>query len=665
MPVKIKQNININVNTTSKKDKTKTKKTTRRKKTKKNQMVSYNPSNNTYNPNARTMQTSTMPSSGGGGSIILNKSGYDMKPYGQQMNENNVNNDMTKKIEDLNKKFTDGFNTYHNNTLLPALSNYHNSKIIPALNDYHNNTVIPVLNDGLYNYHNNTVLPVLKDGLHNYHNKTVKPIFDNMNKKTNNLNNKFDNLHQNYSHFEEGFNEFHNGVSKDMDHLYNRQNHIMNKINLDPLSPNYTNEFKSKDEDEILVYPIIEDDSNIISNPLRGDTNNIINSSPPILEHFQDTNNFNYESKNDLSSEVNDPYDLNSVSTTNPITTNLTFADHFQNFRSSRNPPIPLLQYHPAEKKAEVEEMKIQPSEEIQPQLEHHTPELDYVLYPNEQFKSEDNNLNQAFDQKYGFEIKLPPQEIQTEDNTITKEPQTEDIMIAKEPQFEDNFGLNTDYFSESVLTKDIITNQSQQPFTEIFRDSEKNEENITKTDENDTNNDDLPTNLTEAFKTTEENIDEVLPMNLSQMNKEQLLYINKHDSFLGIEGLNMDMTKKDLMDAIDKKLHEVHVDKNGKKTKVNRRDSLVFDVSIKHLNNVQQRTARIFKKQLDDADQQAKTPNKDAYTEINLNKNTNKANLKQIYDQLGWKFDINQSKDELLKKLMTQEKRKFKVKKL
>jgi len=653
MPVKIKQNININVNTTSKKNKTKTKKTTRRKKTKKNQMVSYNPSNNAYNPNARTMQTS-MPSSGGGGSIIINKSGYDMKPYGQQMNENNVNNDMTKKIEDLNKKFTDGFNTYHNNTLLPALSNYHNSKIIPALNDYHNNTVIPVLNDGLYNYHNNTVLPVLKDGLHNYHNKTVKPIFDNMNKKTNNLNNKFDNLHQNYSHFEEGFNEFHNGVSKDMDHLYNRQNHIMNKINLDPLSPNYTNEFKSKDEDEIFVYPIIEDDSKVISNPLRGDTNNIINSSPPILEHFQDTNNFNYESKNDLSSEVNDPYDLNSVSTTNPITTNLTFADHFQNFRSSRNPPIPLLQYHPAEKKAEVEEMKIQPSEEIQPQLEHHRPELDYVLYPNEQFKSEDNNLNQAFDQKYGFEIKLPPQEIQTEDNTITKEPQTEDIMIAKEPQFEDNFGLNTDYFSESVLTKDIITNQSQQPFTEIFRDSEKNEENITKTDENDTNNDDLPTNLTEAFKTTEENIDELLPIPLAAMNMDKIKYINEEKKLSLV--FSDKKSVKEYKNEIRKIMNEKEPDNDRK---------LTFYIPSRIMNQAEKAAANIYKKQLDDADQQAKTPNKVVHTEINLNKYTNKANLEQIYNQLGWEFNRNLTNHDLYQHLLTQEKRKFKVKKL
>jgi hypothetical protein len=611
------------------------------------------------------MQTSTMPSSGGGGSIILNKSGYDMKPYGQQMNENNVNNDMTKKIEDLNKKFTDGFNTYHNNTLLPALSNYHNSKIIPALNDYHNNTVIPVLNDGLYNYHNNTVLPVLKDGLHNYHNKTVKPIFDNMNKKTNNLNNKFDNLHQNYSHFEEGFNEFHNGVSKDMDHLYNRQNHIMNKINLDPLSPNYTNEFKSKDEDEILVYPIIEDDSKVISNPLRGDTNNIINSSPPILEHFQDTNNFNYESKNDLSSEVNDPYDLNSVSTTNPITTNLTFADHFQNFRSSRNPPIPLLQYHPAEKKAEVEEMKIQPSEEIQPQLEHHTPELDYVLYPNEQFKSEDNNLNQAFDQKYGFEIKLPPQELQiedniitqepqTEDNTITKEPQTEDIMIAKEPQFEDNFGLNTDYFSESVLTKDIITNQSQQPFTEIFRDSEKNEENITKTDENDTNNDDLPTNLTEAFKTTEENIDELLPMPLAAMNMDKIKYINEEKKLSLV--FSDKKSVKEYKNEIRKIMKEKEPDNDRK---------LTFYIPSRIMNQAEKAAANIYKKQLDDADQQAKTPKKVVYTDINLNKYTNKANLEQIYNQLGWEFNRNLTNNDLYQHLLTQEKRKFKVKKL
>ena len=158
MPVKIKQNININVNTTSKKDKTKTKKatrgtkTTRRKKTKKYQMVSYNPSNNAYNPNARTMQTS-MPSSGGGGSIIINKSGYDMTPY-SNLPTNNTNN---LRIEDINQRFTDGFNNYHTNTLMPALNNYDRSIIQPQLQNVNNK--FDEFEAGFKNYHDNFIQP--------------------------------------------------------------------------------------------------------------------------------------------------------------------------------------------------------------------------------------------------------------------------------------------------------------------------------------------------------------------------------------------------------------------------------------------------------------------------------------------------------------------------
>ena len=129
MPVKIKQNINININSkdnTKKKKKRKTKRNV--KKLNKHQKMLYN-QNNVYDPNTKSMQTS-MPSHGGGGSIILNKSGYDMTPYSSK---NNISG-----MEEINKRFMDGFNNYHNNTLLPALNNYDRNVVKSGFNNLNN-----------------------------------------------------------------------------------------------------------------------------------------------------------------------------------------------------------------------------------------------------------------------------------------------------------------------------------------------------------------------------------------------------------------------------------------------------------------------------------------------------------------------------------------------
>ena len=88
MPVKIKQNINININTKSK-TKQKRQKTNNKKKVKQLQNVqSSNRDNYAYNPNTKTLPTS-MPNFGGGGSVILNKSGYDLQPYSRFSDSNN------------------------------------------------------------------------------------------------------------------------------------------------------------------------------------------------------------------------------------------------------------------------------------------------------------------------------------------------------------------------------------------------------------------------------------------------------------------------------------------------------------------------------------------------------------------------------------------------
>ena len=129
MPVKIKQNINININSkdnTKKKKKRKTKRNV--KKLNKHQKMLYN-QNNVYDPNTKSMQTS-MSNYGGGGSIILNKSGYDMTPYSSK---NNISG-----MEEINKRFMDGFNNYHNNTLLPALNNYDRNVVKSGFNNLNN-----------------------------------------------------------------------------------------------------------------------------------------------------------------------------------------------------------------------------------------------------------------------------------------------------------------------------------------------------------------------------------------------------------------------------------------------------------------------------------------------------------------------------------------------
>lgn len=70
------------------------------------------------------------------------------------------------------------------------------------------------------------------------------------------------------------------------------------------------------------------------------------------------------------------------------------------------------------------------------------------------------------------------------------------------------------------------------------------------------------------------------------------------------------------------------------------------------------------YKAELQSKDEKDKNPKKVVYTEINLNKNTNKANLQQIYNQLGWEFNANLNNFELYKYLIDkQDKRKFRVK--
>jgi len=276
MPVKIKQNININVNTSSKKDKTKTKKATRRKKKNKNQLVSYNPSNNAYNPNARTMQTS-MSSSGGGGSIILNKPDYSKVPYGLQMNDN-MNNEMNKKIEDINKRFTDGFNTYHNNTLLPVLNNYHDTLIKPGFQNVDNK--VNKLEVDFNNYHNNTLLPALN----NYHDTLIKPGFQKVNNKFNKLEVDFNNYHNNYVH--PSFNE--TKENHDTLKLKLNENQLNSQAHKDGMSPSY-HAFRSDFDDLNSV-----NSSNLLSTKddlVYSDDDESFN----LFQHFKNSNENNQE----------------------------------------------------------------------------------------------------------------------------------------------------------------------------------------------------------------------------------------------------------------------------------------------------------------------------------------------------------------------------------
>ena len=261
-------------------------------------MVSYNPSNNAYNPNARTMQTSTMPSSGGGGSIIINKSGYDMTPY-SNLPTNNTNN---LRIEDINQRFTDGFNNYHTNTLMPALNNYDRSIIQPQLQNVNNK--FDEFEAGFKNYHDNFIQPSFYEAGRNHDALNTK-INTNRSNHEIEISNAFDNYHKDviiptYNNFRNDFDSHLNDYDQNLTSIYRNQMLLNNDIKL-----SQKQHTRKELDNNKLEY--------------------VIDSSPPIFDHFKDQNKYVYHNSDyDSSSEIidpydinTDPYDMNSISTYN------------------------------------------------------------------------------------------------------------------------------------------------------------------------------------------------------------------------------------------------------------------------------------------------------------------------------------------------------------
>jgi len=192
-----------------------------------------------------------MPSSGGGGSIIINKSGYDMTPY-SNLPTNNTNN---LRIEDINQRFTEGFNNYHNNQLLPALNNYDRSIIQPQLQNVNNK--FDEFEAGFKNYHDNFIQPSCYEAGRNH---------DALNTKinTNRLNSEIDAENQKQyvvDHiskvFEDGFNNYHNHVVIPLYDTQKLNNQMYTKQTFNDGYNNYNND---------VMLPLQESQKNDVQN---------------------------------------------------------------------------------------------------------------------------------------------------------------------------------------------------------------------------------------------------------------------------------------------------------------------------------------------------------------------------------------------------------------
>jgi hypothetical protein len=142
--------------------------------------------------------------------------------------------------------------------------------------------------------------------------------------------------------------------------------------------------------------------------------------------------------------------------------------------------------------------------------------------------------------------------------------------------------------------------------------------------------------------------------MNLAHMNLAHIRYINEEKNMK----LNFIENK-----PVEKYKEEIRKIMN--KIEPNNDRKLIFDIPTNLMTDAQVVAANNLKQDLQSKDDISKNPKKVAYTEISLNKNTNKTNLEQIYNQLGWEFNRNLTNNDLYQHLLTQEKRKFKVKKL
>jgi len=329
MPVKIKQNINININTNgkeTKKDKTKKARTKRNIKKAKMQNASelLKKRNYGYDPNSKTIMEppKTM---GGGGTIQLNKTDYDMLPYSRFTNPNNSSTNLT---NDLNNRFLDyeknhknlydnfktGFNNYHNDFILPELEK--TKKRHDKLNTQVNMNEI---NEELGKEKMlNSIDDTFQEGFKMYHKDVIEPYLKHHNDNLTNIYHTQNNLYDNYQ-------SAYNKIIPDLDRIHDKMNNIQlvqHQIINDQLPADYTNSFINSSDVNRIDY-IVDNDQ--IDMPF------IDYSSPRLLENYQPENTIKYESKivpkwltllKTSSSEINDPYDLNNIkSSLSPINT--------------------------------------------------------------------------------------------------------------------------------------------------------------------------------------------------------------------------------------------------------------------------------------------------------------------------------------------------------